>query len=51
MLRIGLPHLRRILADLQAGDAPASHPNLVTVTDDIRQGARLALDRMLAMPG
>jgi quinolinate synthase len=47
MNRIDLPHLTWVLESLVAGDVV----NEVTVGDDVRRYSRLALDRMLALPG
>jgi quinolinate synthase len=47
MNRIDLPHLTWVLESLVAGEVV----NEVTVDDDVRHYSRLALDRMLALPG
>jgi quinolinate synthase len=47
MNRIDLPHLTWVLESLVAGEVV----NEVTVGEDVRRHSRLALDRMLALPG
>ena len=47
MNRIDLPHLVWALESLVAGRVP----NVITVTPDDAQAARVALDQMLALPG
>jgi quinolinate synthase len=47
MNRIDLPHLVWVLEALVAGEVV----NEVRVDDDTRHGARIALERMLALPG
>jgi quinolinate synthase len=47
MNRIDLPHLVWVMESLLAGEVV----NEVRVAPDVRSGALLALDRMLALPG
>jgi quinolinate synthase len=47
MNRIDVPHLTWVLESLVDGEVV----NEVTVADDVRHHSRLALDRMLALPG
>jgi quinolinate synthase len=49
MYRIGLPHLRDVLAGLAAG-APEVEEHRIVIADEVRAGARAALERMLALP-
>ena len=50
MYRITLEKVARILRDLVAGRGGDAHPNRITVSDEVQRDARLALQRMLAMP-
>ena len=50
MYRIDLEKVAHVLRDLDAGRGGATHPQRITVSDEVRRDAKVALQRMLAMP-
>jgi quinolinate synthase len=50
MYRIDLEKVAHVLRDLDAGRGGDAHPQRITVSDDVRRDAKVALQRMLQMP-
>ncbi|MBI5482052.1 MAG: quinolinate synthase NadA [Deltaproteobacteria bacterium] len=50
MYRINLENVAHVMRDLVAGRGGDGHEQRITVSDEVRRDARIALQRMLAMP-